>query len=197
MRVLLFLQRFSCCILYQNGLFESRWNNAWKRFVRKSERTILTLCRRENGLARRRKEPCHEQDQTHRTASCDLASQGSSLSSSGNPTPSARVHFFCGCCNRRRSHCSAFAKLGLFASPRVANTRKGRLRARRTHERRKHQPPSSSPPRLAFRTSSTTTSTTTSAPTAAPQTWSSLVSILSDGWRQRASRHVEYATTMW
>ena len=104
MRVLLFLQRFSCCILYQNGLFESRWNNAWKSFVRKFERPILTLCKRENGLARRRKEPYHEQDQIHRAASCDLASQGSSLRSSGNPTPSARVHFICGCRNRRRSY---------------------------------------------------------------------------------------------
>src|SRR5574344_279451 len=40
-------------ILYQNGLFESRWNNAWKSFVRKFERTILTLRKRENGLARK------------------------------------------------------------------------------------------------------------------------------------------------
>ena len=186
MRVLLFLQRFSCCILYQNGLFESRWNNAWKSFVRKFERPILTLCKRENGLARRRKEPYHEQDQIHRAASCDLASQGSSLRSSGNPTPSARVHFICGCRNRRRSYgVPAERSEGRATHRERGDSRAKRVpSARRTHERWHHRPSSSRPSsRVAFRTAasaatSTPAATTSSAPASAASSRASLVNAI-------------------
>ena len=135
------------------------------------------------GLRENRKEPYHEQDQTHRAASCDLASQGSSLRSSGNPTPSARVHFICGCRNRWGCYgIPAERSEGRATHRERGDSRAERVpSARRTHERRNHRPSSSRPSsRVAFRTAasaatSTPAAATTSAPASAASSRASLV----------------------